>query len=88
MSTLAGMVGQGRSQLFRRIKQVTGTTPTELIKRVRLEHAAGMLEAGAGSVSEVAYGVGFKSVAHFCNRFRDTYGSTPASYAAMPSDSA
>jgi AraC-like DNA-binding protein len=39
-----------------------------------------LLEAGAGSVSEIAYGVGFKSVAHFSNRFQDHFGVRPSGY--------
>jgi AraC-like DNA-binding protein len=48
---------------------------------MRLERAAEMLGARAGSVSEVAYAVGFKSVAHFSNAFRDRYGCRPSTFA-------
>ncbi len=74
---LAHLLGQGRSQMFARLGEAAGVTPAELIKRRRLQRAAEMLEAGAGSVGEIAYAVGFKSVSHFSRAFRESYGCTP-----------
>ncbi len=48
---------------------------------MRLERAGQLLRAGAGTVSEVAYGVGFKSLSHFSRRFREHYGVAPSDYA-------
>jgi transcriptional regulator GlxA family with amidase domain len=47
---------------------------------MRLERAGALLEARVGSVAEVAYSVGFKSVAHFSNRFLDHFGVRPSAY--------
>ena len=47
---------------------------------MRLERAAQLLEAQAGSVAEVAYSVGFKSVAHFSNAFKERYGVRPSGW--------
>ena len=77
---LAHEAGQTRATLFRRLKEISGTTPSALIRQVRLERARTMLERGAGTVNEVAYGVGFKSVSHFCTAFRETYGMSPGSW--------
>ncbi|MCA9728307.1 MAG: helix-turn-helix domain-containing protein, partial [Candidatus Eisenbacteria bacterium] len=79
---LAHEAGQTRATLFRRLKDAAGTTPSALIRQVRLERARTMLERGAGTVNEVAYGVGFKSVSHFCTAFRETYGTSPGSWKA------
>ena len=49
---------------------------------MRLERAAQLLAARAGTVSEIAYAVGFKSVAHFSDSFVRAYGSRPSDYAA------
>jgi transcriptional regulator GlxA family with amidase domain len=54
--------------------------PSDLLRRMRLERAAQLVEAGEGSVSEIAYGVGFKSVAHFSNRFQEHFGVRPSAY--------
>ena len=89
VDALASAVGPGRTTLYSRVRGAFGKPPMDLIWGMRLERAASLLRDRQGSVSEVAYGVGFKSVAHFCNRFRSQYGVTPAAYAAQHiSDSA
>jgi transcriptional regulator GlxA family with amidase domain len=77
---MARLVAHSRGHLHRRLKEITDESPSDLLRRMRLERAAQLLEAGAGSVSEIAYGVGFKSVAHFSNRFQDHFGVRPSGY--------
>jgi signal transduction histidine kinase/ligand-binding sensor domain-containing protein/DNA-binding response OmpR family regulator len=77
---LARLVAHSRGHLHRRLKEILDESPSDLLRRMRLERAAQLLEAGAGSVSEIAYGVGFKSVAHFSNRFQDHFGMRPSAY--------
>jgi AraC-like DNA-binding protein len=50
---------------------------------VRLAEAARLLAHRAGTVSEVAYGVGFNSIAHFSRAFRAAYGVPPSEYTAQ-----
>jgi AraC-like DNA-binding protein len=82
VEALASALGMGRTTLYRRLEFLEGISPMALAWRVRLEHAARMLRAGVGNVSEVAYAVGFKSVAHFSRRFNETYGMSPTAYIA------
>jgi AraC-like DNA-binding protein len=77
---LARQLGQTRATLFRRFKDIGEATPSALIKKQRLEEGRRLLERGAGSVNEVAYGVGFKSVSHFCTAFREAYGKAPGQW--------
>jgi signal transduction histidine kinase/ligand-binding sensor domain-containing protein/DNA-binding response OmpR family regulator len=77
---LARHVAHSRSHLHRRLKEMAGESPSDMLRRMRLDRAAELLEAGAGSVSEIAYGVGFKSVAHFSNRFQEHFGVRPSAY--------
>jgi signal transduction histidine kinase/ligand-binding sensor domain-containing protein/DNA-binding response OmpR family regulator len=79
---LARLVAHSRGHLHRRLKEITDESPSDLLRRMRLERAAQLLRDGAGSVSEIAYGVGFKSVAHFSNRFQDHFGVRPSAYRA------
>jgi signal transduction histidine kinase/ligand-binding sensor domain-containing protein/DNA-binding response OmpR family regulator len=81
---LARLVAHSRGHLHRRLKETTGESPSDLLRRMRLERAAQLLEAGEGSVSEIAYAVGFKSVAHFSNRFQDHFGVRPSGYRRQP----
>lgn len=80
VTTLADTLGMTRAVLYRRTQDVLETSPAAYMWQMRLERAAQLLEARAGTVSEVAYGVGFKSVQHFARRFRAHYGCTPSHY--------
>jgi signal transduction histidine kinase/DNA-binding response OmpR family regulator len=84
VGTLAEAIGYERSRLYRRLRDAGGHTPEALIKQFRLERAAQLLTARAGSVSEIAYAVGFKSVTHFCKVFKDRYGTSPGAFSARP----
>ena len=81
VQALAEAVGMSRSKLYRDIKDVTEHSPSDLIWEVRLQEAHRLLASGKGNVSEVAYGVGFKSVSHFTNRFRERYDEPPSKLA-------
>jgi YesN/AraC family two-component response regulator len=82
---LADAVSQDRSQLFRRVKQLFGESPSDLIRRMRVEEGKRLLTEGAATVTDVAYAVGFNSLSYFCRCFQDAYGSTPAAYRSRPS---
>jgi AraC-like DNA-binding protein len=77
---LARLVAHSHGHLHRRLKAIGNESPSDLLRRMRLERAAELLGAGAGSVSETAYGVGFRSVAHFSNRFQEHFGARPSAY--------
>ena len=51
---------------------------------MRLERAAQLLKARPGSISEVAYTVGFKSSSHFARVFREQYGVAPSEHIENP----
>ncbi|HMB93844.1 MAG TPA: helix-turn-helix domain-containing protein, partial [Rhodothermales bacterium] len=53
----------------------------DLVWQLRLEQTARWLQEPDITVSEVAYGVGFRSISHFCNRFRDHFGVSPSASA-------
>lgn len=84
---LADAVSQDRSHLFRRIKQLLGESPSDVIRRMRLEAGAQLLAGGTATVTDVAYAVGFNSLSYFCRCFQDAYGVTPAAYRARATDS-
>ncbi len=77
---LAHDVAHSRSQLYRKLQDLLDESPSDLIRRMRLERAAQLLEQGAGSVSSIAYSVGFKSVSHFSNSFQDAFLVRPSAY--------
>ena len=77
---LAEAVAVSRGHLHRKLKVLAGQTPSEAIQAFRIERGSQLLAAGAGTVSEVAYAVGFKSVSHFSNRFEKAYGHRPSQH--------
>lgn len=80
VTELARAVFQDRSHLYRRLRELTGETPSELLRRVRLERAAQLLSGGSGTVADVAYATGFRSVSYFTRAFHQHFGTTPAAW--------
>lgn len=78
---LADAVAQDRAHLFRRVKQLTGEAPSNLLRVARLERAATLLARRVATVGEIAYAVGFNGISHFSKSFRDHYGVTPTAWA-------
>lgn len=67
-------------QLYRKLKQITGKTPTEFIRSVRLEHAARLLKTTHKTVKEIMYSSGFSNKAYFYREFQKKYCKTPGEY--------
>jgi AraC-like DNA-binding protein len=69
-----------RVQLYKRLLSVTGTTPSEFIRTIRLQHAEQLLRQSQQGVSEIAYQVGFNNPRYFSKYFTEMYGVTPSQY--------
>jgi len=78
---LADEVGMSRRQLYRKLYGLLGEQPGVLIRQMRLERAAALLQEKAGSVKEISYRVGFRSASRFRKAFRAHYGVVPSTYA-------
>jgi signal transduction histidine kinase/DNA-binding response OmpR family regulator len=70
-------LGMSRSQLYRKLSALTGYSPNEVIRNMRLERAKQLLLRKAGTVSEIAYLCGFSAPAYFVKCFREYFGMTP-----------
>jgi len=66
--------------LHRKLKALTGETPSKLIWSVRLKKAAALLQSSDLRISDVAYKVGYIESSHFSRQFRQHYGKTPSEY--------
>ncbi len=84
VESLASQVGMGRSQLYRKVKQLTGYSPVELIRLRRIKKAAELLTRTEKSVSEIAYEVGFASPSYLTKCFKDYFGVSPKEYVNTP----
>ena len=69
-----------RSQLYRKLKTITGHSTTKFIRLIRLKRAAQLLSKNSASVSEIAYKVGFDNVSYFSKCFNETFGKPPSQY--------
>lgn len=77
MDDLGAEMGISRVQLYRKVKALTGLSPVELLKQMRLQKAYALLQHSALSVSEIAYDTGFSSPAYFSTCFKKQYGKYP-----------
>lgn len=66
-----------RSQFYRKVKALTGQTPNEFIRKIRLERAKQILEKGNSNISEVCYSVGFATPSYFSKCFKAHFGVLP-----------
>jgi DNA-binding response OmpR family regulator/nitrogen-specific signal transduction histidine kinase len=80
VETLASDVAMSRAQLHRKLKALTNQSPNELIRSFRLHRAADLIVQDAGSLSEIAYQVGFSSQAYFTKCFVEKFHCTPSEY--------
>ena len=69
-----------RSQVFRKINAITGYTPNDLIRNLRLKKAASLFRSGHKHVAQVMHQVGFNSQSYFGQCFHELYGMTPKEY--------
>lgn len=74
--------GYSRMQMYRKIKGLTGQTPSQFVRSIRLKRAAQLLTNKSDTVSQIAYGVGFGSLSYFTKCFKEQFGVTPGKYAA------
>ena len=69
-----------RTNVYRKIKAITGQTATEFIRTTLLKKSLKLLESGTYNISEIAFSAGFSSPAYFSKCFKDHYGKSPSEY--------
>ncbi len=79
---IASEVGISRVHLHRKMKELTGQTPHDFIRNLRLKQAANLLASGNMNVTEVVYACGFGNAPSFSTTFKRFYGMTPREYMA------
>lgn len=81
IDSLAESLNISRSALYRRINNISGLSPSDFIKNIRLKRAAQLLETASFTVAEVSYKVGFQDTRYFSTCFKKQYGISPKAYA-------
>ena len=80
IDSLAGDVVMSRMSFYRKMKSLTGQTPADFIRTVRLKTAAKLLKEGNCNVSEACYRTGFASPQNFSKHFKEIFGVLPSQY--------
>ncbi len=73
-------MGMGRTVFFNKLKSLTGLSPVEFIREMRIKRAAQLLEQKQYNITEVTYMVGMNDSRYFAKCFKATYGVTPSEY--------
>ena len=75
-------VGVSRTQLHRKLKEMTGVPTSEFLRNIRLNEAARLIREGKINITQVSYMVGFANNSHFSTAFKKYFGMSPSEYAA------
>jgi AraC-type DNA-binding domain-containing proteins len=80
LDTLAEELNMSRSSFYRKIKALSGMSPNDYMKSVRMNKAAELIGLGE-RISEVAAQVGFSSSSYFAKCFKAQFGMLPKEFA-------
>ncbi len=78
VETLAEFMHLNKNQFYRKVKAITGQTPTNFIRDIRLYESQKLLKETDLNVSEIAYQVGFRDPNYFSRMFQKKYGKSPS----------
>lgn len=73
-------LGMVRMSLYRKLQSITGNTPTDFIRSIRLKRAAQLLQGSQLPIVEIANRVGFSSPSYFSKCFKEMFGMLPKQY--------
>ena len=80
LEDMSAAMGMGRVPFFHKVKAITGKTPAELVRDLRLKQACKLLARTPMTVSEIAIDLGFMTTEKFIHHFKERYGILPLEY--------
>ena len=80
LEEMATAMGMGRVPFFHKVRNLTGKTPIELVRDMRLKHACILLKRTNINMSELALNIGFMTAENFINVFKEKFGLSPLEY--------
>lgn len=80
LDMLAGELNMSKSTLHRKIKAITGLTPLDFVRNIKMKQACRMLSEHELSISEIAYALGFTNPKYFTKCFKEEFGLTPTDF--------
>jgi AraC-like DNA-binding protein len=82
---LCSMLSLSYRQVYRKINALTGDSPNKFIRSIRINRAAELLRNKVGTISEIAFEVGFNNLSYFSRSFREQFGILPSEYTELNS---
>lgn len=79
---MASELCMSRSTLSRKLKALTGLTPLDFVRNIKLKYACTLLKSRMG-IADVAYSIGISSPKYFTKCFKEAFGLTPSDYQAQ-----
>ncbi|MES2276217.1 MAG: two-component regulator propeller domain-containing protein [Bacteroidota bacterium] len=79
---LSRQMNMSRGSLYNKVLMLTGKSPVEFIRSIRLKKAVYLLENSHMTISQICYEVGFNTPKYFTKLFKDEYGVIPSVYAS------
>ena len=79
-SVLEQALSMSKMQLYRKLKTISGMTPSEFIRHIRLKQATQLLATTTLTVNEIFYQTGFNNQSYFFREFKKHYGCSPNEY--------
>lgn len=73
-------LGMSRTNLYKKLTNITGKGPHEFIRTIRMKRAYRLLEKSQMQISEIAYEVGYSSPKRFSENFKNEFGMTPSEF--------
>jgi AraC-like DNA-binding protein len=80
VSVLQEKMSISREHLYRKLKALTGDSPSGLIRSMRLKTAASLIEKGEKNITEISLNVGFSNSSSFAHSFKTYFGKSPQEY--------
>ncbi len=83
VESLSRHVGMSRGSLYSKMLELTGETPVEFIRSVKLDRAAVLLEKSDMNVAQISYSVGFATPNYFARAFKSKFNIRPSDYVSL-----
>ena len=80
VNVLSRKIGLDRTQLYRKVKALTGKAPIEIIRAIKMQYAQHLLLNTQTNISGIAYQLGFKDPAYFSRLFKKEMGKSPKDF--------
>nr|WP_199077573.1 two-component regulator propeller domain-containing protein [Pedobacter sp. ASV19] len=76
-------IGMSRSNLYLKLKAITGESATDFVKRIRFKKAVELIQSKRYTIAQIAYMCGFNSPSYFSTAFKQYYGCMPTEYLSL-----